>query len=192
MSSWEYGRLIYLGLLVTVIGGWFFLQNRRNLSKMLQQALIWVFLFIGVIVAVGLWQDIRNISFPRQAILSNEQIELPRAPDGHYYLTADVNGAAIRFVVDTGATDIVLRREDALNAGIDPDTLTFWGEAMTANGPVKTTPIRLDRISIGPIEDKGIKAWVNGGQMDTSLMGMSYLQRFSKIEITAGSLVLIR
>lgn len=192
MSSWEFGRLVYLGLLVAVIGGWFFLQNRRNLSKMLQQALIWVFLFVGVIVAVGLWQDIRNMSFPRQAVLSNEQIELPRAPDGHYYLIADVNGAAIRFVVDTGATDIVLRRQDALSAGIDPDTLTFWGEAMTANGPVKTAPIRLEQISIGPITDSGVRAWVNSGQMETSLMGMSYLQRFSKIEITPGSLVLTR
>lgn len=192
MSSWEFGRLVYLGLLVAVIGGWFFIQNRRNLSKMLQQALIWVFLFVGVIVAVGLWQDIRNMSFPRQAVLSNEQIELPRAPDGHYYLIADVNGAAIRFVVDTGATDIVLRRQDALSAGIDPDTLTFWGEAMTANGPVKTAPIRLEQISIGPITDSEVRAWVNSGQMETSLMGMSYLQRFSKIEITPGSLVLTR
>lgn len=192
MSSWETGKMLYLVLLLAMVGSWFFIQNRRNLSKLLQQALVWVFLFIGVIAAVGLWDDIRATIRPTQALNTNGQIELPRAPDGHYYLTAEVNGAPIRFVVDTGATDIVLRQEDAKSAGIDIAGLAFVGQAMTANGSVKTAPVRLKLISIGPITDTKIRAWVNGGQMDTSLMGMSYLQRYSKIEITPGSLVLTR
>ncbi len=192
MSDWDIGRMVYLVLLLTVIGGWFFVQNRRSLSKMLQQALIWVFLFIGVIVAVGLWDDVRNISTPSQAIHSNGKIELPRAPNGHYYLTAQVNGSPIRFVVDTGATGIVLNMADARSAGINPETLVFSGEALTANGPVSTAPVRLREIAIGPISDKEVRAWVNDGHMDISLLGMSYLQRFSRIEITPDALVLTR
>ena len=192
MSSWEFGRIVYLMLLLVVIGGWFFMQNRRNLSKLLQQALVWVFLFIGVIAAIGLWDDVRNISFPMQSVHSNGEIEIPRAPDGHFYLTAQINGAPLRFVVDTGATDIFLTQKDAQFAGIDIEKLTFWGEAMTANGPVKTAPVRLQSISVGPVEDSNVRAWVNSGKMDTSLMGMSYLQRYSRIEMTPKTLVLTR
>ena len=59
MTSWEFGRIIYLVLLLVVVGGWFFIQNRNGLSKLLQQALIWVFLFIGVIAA-GMWRTKRS------------------------------------------------------------------------------------------------------------------------------------
>lgn len=192
MDGWDYGRILYLGLLLVVIGGWFFVQNRRNLSKLLQQALVWVFLFIGVIAAVGLWDDVRQLSYPVQTIHSEGQIEIPRAPDGHFYLTAKVNGEALRFVVDTGATDIVLSQRDAAKAGLDTATLAFWGQAMTANGPVKTAPVKLELVEVGPIRDHSVRAWVNGGQMETSLMGMSYLQRFSKIEMTPKTLTLTR
>ncbi|THD73483.1 TIGR02281 family clan AA aspartic protease [Thalassobius vesicularis] len=192
MDGWDYGRILYLGLLLVVIGGWFFVQNRRNLSKLLQQALVWVFLFIGVIAAVGLWDDVRQLSYPVQTIHSEGQIEIPRAPDGHFYLTAKVNGEALRFVIDTGATDIVLSQRDAAKAGLNTETLAFWGQAMTANGPVKTAPVKLELVEVGPIRDNSVRAWVNGGQMETSLMGMSYLQRFSKIEMTPKTLTLTR
>ncbi|MBA86018.1 retropepsin-like aspartic protease family protein [Thalassobius sp. S69A] len=192
MTSWEFGRIIYLVLLLVVVGGWFFIQNRNGLSKLLQQALIWVFLFIGVIAAIGLWEDVRNISSPRQAIHSNGQIEIPASPDGHFYLTAQINGTPVRFVVDTGATDIVLSRQDALKSGLDPEELTFLGEAMTANGVVRTAPVRLQSVSVGPILDQNVRAWVNGGEMDSSLLGMSYLRRYSGIEITPKSLTLTR
>lgn len=192
MDGWDYGRILYLGLLLVVIGGWFFVQNRRNLSKLLQQALVWVFLFIGMIAAVGLWDDVRQLSYPVQTIHSERQIEIPRAPDGHFYLTAKVNGEALRFVVDTGATDIVLSQRDAAKAGLDTATLAFWGQAMTANGPVKTAPVKLELVEVGLIRDHSVRAWVNGGQMETSLMGMSYLQRFSKIEMTPKTLTLTR
>lgn len=192
MSSWDIGRGAYLVLLLIAVVVWFLAQNRQTLNKTLQQALVWVFLFIGVIAAVGLWDDIRNTVRPMQAVLENGKIELPRAPNGHFYLTAQVNGTPIRFVVDTGATDIVISSDDAKAAGIDTRNLAFVGEAMTANGTVKTAPVRLKQVSVGPIDDHNVRAWVNGGQMDTSLMGMSYLQRFSKIEMTPRALVLTR
>ncbi|MEZ5676316.1 aspartyl protease family protein [Thalassovita litoralis] len=192
MSSWDIGRGAYLVLLLIAVVVWFLAQNRQTLNKTLQQALVWVFLFIGLIAAVGLWDDIRSTVRPMQAVHGNGKIELPRAPNGHFYLTAQVNGTPIRFVVDTGATDIVISSDDAKAAGIDTRNLAFVGEAMTANGTVKTAPVRLKQVSVGPIDDHNVRAWVNGGQMDTSLMGMSYLQRFSKIEMTPRALVLTR
>ncbi|MGH1353513.1 MAG: retropepsin-like aspartic protease family protein [Thalassovita sp.] len=192
MDSWDVGRLAYLILLLVAVGSWYLTQRRGNLSKLVQQALIWVFLFLGVIAAVGLWGDIRQTVMPQQAVHSSGQIELPRAPDGHYYLTAIVNNEPIRFVVDTGASGIVMTLEDAERAGLDRKQLAFLGEAMTANGPVRTARVLLEDFTVGPYEDSNIRAWVNEGEMETSLLGMTYLQRFSKIEITPGFLLLTR
>ncbi len=184
--------LIYLVLLGCVIGGYFFVSQRRNLGKMVQYAAIWSFIFLGAIVAVALWQDIRNDIAPRQSVLQGGAIEVPRAPDGHFYLTLDVNGGPTRFVVDTGATDIVLTRADAIAAGIDTDLLIFSGRANTANGTVEIAPTRIETLALGDVVETGVRAVVNGGEMDESLLGMSYLNRFSRLEIAEGRLVLER
>ncbi|MDX1821145.1 MAG: TIGR02281 family clan AA aspartic protease [Paracoccaceae bacterium] len=193
MDGYDLGRLTYLILLGSVIVFWFLVQNRQSFGKTLQQALVWGLLFLGVIAAFGLWNDIRQTVRPTQSVISAQgRIELPRAPDGHYYLTAEVNGAAIRFLVDTGATDIFLSREDAIAAGLDPANLAFIGSAMTANGEVRTAPVRLESIRLGPHEDRGLRAFVNAGEMRESLLGMTYLQRFSSVEIRQGALILTR
>lgn len=193
MDGNDLGRLTYLILLGAVIVFWFVVQNRQSLGKTMQQALVWGLLFLGVIAAFGLWSDIRQTVRPTQSVISSEgRIELPRAPDGHYYMTVQVNGADIRFLVDTGASDIYLSRQDAQSAGLDPANLAFIGSAMTANGPVRTAPVRLDSIRIGGIEDRGLRAFVNEGEMRESLLGMTYLQRFASVEIRQGSLILTR
>jgi aspartyl protease family protein len=193
MDTNDLGRLTYLILLGLVILFWFLVQNRQSLGKTLQQALVWGLLFLGVIAAFGLWSDIRQTVRPMQTVISDEgRITLPRAPDGHYYLTAEVNGTPIRFLVDTGATDIFLSRADAISAGLDLAELAFIGSAMTANGQVRTAPVRLESIRLGEIEDRGLRAFVNEGEMRESLLGMTYLQRFASVEIRQGALILTR
>ena len=193
MSEFDYARLFYLVLLGSAILLWFFAQNRQSLGRITQQAMVWGLIFVGVIAAVGLWGDIRQTVRPGQAVIAEDgRIELPRAPDGHYYLLADVNGTPVRFVVDTGASQIVLTRDDASRIGIDTGDLDYIGRAYTANGEVRTAPVRLDRVAIGPVVDEGVRAVVNEGQLDSSLLGMDYLQRFSSVEITGGKLVLTR
>ena len=193
MSEFDYARLFYLVLLGSAVVLWFFAQNRNSLGKITQQAIIWALIFVGVIAAVGLWGDIRNTVLPGQAVVAEDgRIELPRAADGHYYLTADVNGAPIRFVVDTGASQIVLTKADAETAGLATEELSFVGRAYTANGEVRTAPVRLDRVEVGPLVDEDVRAVVNEGELDQSLLGMEYLQRFTSVEITNGTLVLTR
>ena len=193
MDDFDYGRLTYLIVLGCAVVFWFMAINRNSMNKVLQQAMIWGFLFIGVIAAYGLWEDVRQTSLPRQMVTAEAgQIELPRAPDGHYYLVADVNGAMVEFVVDTGATDIVLSEADARRAGFDPVNLDYIGRAQTANGMVRIAPVRIDRFAVGPLEDTGVTAVVNEGELDGSLLGMSYLQRFDSVEISGGRLVLTR
>jgi aspartyl protease family protein len=193
VSPTDYGNLAYLGLLAAVLVVWMFIANRGGLGRKLQHLAAWGLIFLGVIAAVGLWGDIRQTVMPQQSVFAEEgRVELPRAPDGHYYVSLDLNGVPTRFVVDTGASGLVLTRHDAERAGLDVAALLYRGEASTANGVVRTAPVRLDEVALGPFTDRNVRAYVNEGAMKTSLLGMSYLQNFSRLEITNGQMVLER
>ncbi|WP_192966902.1 retropepsin-like aspartic protease family protein [Phycobacter azelaicus] len=193
MSNMDTARIIYLVLLLLAVGSWVFVQNRQSLGKTVQSLAIWAFIFLGVIAAYGLWGDIRQTVMPQQSVMTDQgRVEVPLAPDGHYYLTLSVNGTPVNFLVDTGASQVVLSRSDAERAGIDTDNLAYLGRAQTANGEVRTASTWVEEMSLGGITDEGVRVWVNSGDMDKSLLGMGYLQRWSRIEIQNRALVLTR
>jgi len=190
MNGDSIAQLAYLGLLGAAVAGWFFAQNRESLGKVTQQAVIWALIFVGVIAAAGLWSDIRRDVTPAQAMLSDGRIEVPVGRDGHYHLTLQVNGTPVDFVVDTGASQIVLTRADAEQAGIDTASLAYVGRALTANGPVGTANVWLDEVRLGGWSETGVRAVVNEGDLFQSLLGMEYLGRMARIEIADGRLIL--
>ncbi|ABD54734.1 retropepsin-like aspartic protease family protein [Jannaschia sp. CCS1] len=192
MDSQDIPRLVYLIVLLCAVGGYFFWGQRRNMGQMARYLAIWGFIFLGFIVAIGLWTDLSNSMAPRQSVMQTGAVEVPRASDGHFYLTLDVNSVPTRFVVDTGATAIVLSQADAARAGLDIDNLIYSGRAETANGRVETAPARIETLSLNGIVDENVRAIVNAGEMDGSLLGMSYLSRFSRLEIADGRLILQR
>ncbi|MGB5560669.1 MAG: TIGR02281 family clan AA aspartic protease [Paracoccaceae bacterium] len=192
MTGDDFGRLAYLILLGLAVGGYFVAQGRASLGKTAQQAAIWGVIFVGVIAGVGLWSDIRDDVMPRQSVISAGTIEVPRGPDGHYHLVLGLNGTPVPFVVDTGASGIVLTQEDAARVGIDLSRLVYAGSANTANGVVLTARARVNQMQLGEIVDRDVTVYVNQGEMDGSLLGMDYLQRFRRIEIADGKLVLTR
>ncbi|MEL6464546.1 MAG: TIGR02281 family clan AA aspartic protease [Pseudomonadota bacterium] len=193
MSGDSIAQLIYLGAFALVLGGGFLLTSKLKLGKTLQMAATWVLIFLGAIAVVGLWGDIQEDLLVNQTRFDEEgTITVPRSRDGHYYLTLDINGQPTDFIVDTGATDIVLNRADAQAVGLDPSNLNFLGRAATANGEVRTATVRLDTVAIGPHEDTNVPAVVNDGELGQSLLGMGYLQRWGRIEITGGEMTLRR
>lgn len=192
MTGDQIAQFVYLSLIATAIGGWLFAQNRRNLGQLAQYAVIWGLIFVGVLGAAGLWSEIRRDVAPSQALTESGAIEVPQGRDGHFYLTALVQGRPVLFIVDTGATDIVLSRRDAEAVGIDVASLIFSGTAMTANGPVRTAPVTLRDVSVEGITDTAVRAVVNEGEIDASLLGMAFLSRFDRIEIADGRMLLYR
>lgn len=192
MDGNDFGQLAYLVLLGLAVAGWFFAQNRESMGKLAQQAAVWGLIFVGAIAAAGMWNDISRDVMPRQGVLADGRIEVPVGRDGHYHLTLSVNGQPLDFVVDTGASQIVLSREDAVRVGIDPGSLAYLGSAQTANGVVRTANVTLDTVRLGEMTDRSVPAVVNDGQMDASLLGMSYLRQFERIEIEGGRLILSR
>jgi aspartyl protease family protein len=191
MDSETIGRLFYLVLLLAAVGGWIMVEYRQRMGQALRVAMAWGLIFVGVMAGYGLWNDLRSDIAPQQLISEAGVIEVPRAEDGHYYLTLQVNGTAIQFLADTGATNMVLSQADARRIGIDPEGLLYLGSAQTANGTVRTARVDLPSVELGPYLDRDFSAWINEGDMDKSLLGMDYLALY-RVELAGNMMVLRR
>jgi aspartyl protease family protein len=109
---------------------------------------------------------------------------------GHFVVEAVVDGVSVRFLVDTGASDVILSPGDAARLGFDVKTLAFTRPYQTANGLVFGAPVRLGLLSIGPITMTGVRASVNGAPMKRSLLGMSFLGRLSGYDVSHETMIL--
>jgi aspartyl protease family protein len=186
-------RFFYLAILLLALAASLVAAYRGRLSQGLQHAAIWALIFAGVVIAYGFRGQLAGELTPAGAMtVTGERIALRRGPDGHFSATLDVNGAPVRFLVDTGATSLVLTRRDAERAGIDPAGLIYGVPTMTANGPVFSAPARIDELRFGPFSDRDVDAMVSGGELTVSLLGMGYLDRFRSLTIEGDRMLLDR
>ena len=189
----DYSRLVYLGLLAAVLLGSVLITRRGAFKKAAFQGGIWLVIFAALIAAVGIWQDIRSpqnnaLNFTNQ----DGNVVISQGADGHYKVKIIVNDQPLTFLVDTDASHVVLTQQDAQALGFKLENLQFWNTAMTANGPVSTAPVRLREMTLGPYSDRNVSAAVNSGEMKYSLLGMSYLNLYSSIEISQKQMILKR
>jgi aspartyl protease family protein len=108
---------------------------------------------------------------------------------GHFSLTATVDGAPTRFVVDTGASLVALTLDDARAAGIGRSELVFNQLTQTANGRVRFAPVILREIRIEQLSIENVPAAVIEN-LDQSLLGMSFLKRLKSFEMREGALTI--
>lgn len=116
--------------------------------------------------------------------------QVTKGADGHYWAEADVNGKAVRFLVDTGATAVALTAEDARRLGYDLSALDYRHEVITAEGKVKAAGVRLAFISIAGARVENVDALILERGLSTSLLGMSYLGKLQSFEATRTALIL--
>ena len=131
---------------------------------------------------------------PGQAIIdrSGGTVTFRAGRDGHFQINAEVNGADVRLIFDTGASAVVLTTADAERAGIDTAGLRFSVPVSTANGTGRAALVRLDRIEVGGIVRQNVRAFVaEAHALDTSLLGMSFLETLTRYSVSASSLELV-
>jgi aspartyl protease family protein len=191
MDSETWGRLAYLIVLLALVGSWVVVEYRNRLGAAMRTLLAWGLIFLAVMVGYALWSDMRTQIAPAQSVTATGTLEIPRAPDGHYYPVVQVNGTPITFLADTGASSIVLGSGDAARLGIETADLVYLGRAETANGTVRTARVTLDSLSLGPFQDTEVDAFVTDGDMEGSLLGMDYLGLF-RVEIDRDRMILSR
>jgi len=110
-------------------------------------------------------------------------------PQGHVLVDAWVNGAPVRFLVDTGATMVVLTQKDAAAAGFGPGNLVYSIRTSTANGVARAAPIKLREVRVDQLLVPDVTAAV-GENLNISLLGQSFLTRLDGYEMRDGVLTL--
>jgi aspartyl protease family protein len=111
------------------------------------------------------------------------QFTAHRASDGHFYADVQINGAVSRMLIDTGASMVVLNRNDARRAGIQARPGEFTSIAQTAGGDMAFKSVTIDRMALGPVASRNVPAMVSEGRLPVSLLGQSFLARVGSLEI---------
>ncbi len=192
-------KLVHATLLLSVFLLPTVFYREIKASQMLKGAAIW--LGIGLVVftayayredADAVFQRLAGELMPKSAQVSGASNTIRVGLDGHFAVEARVNGVLVNFLIDTGASDVVLSPKDAERLGFRVEDLNYSKIYRTANGQVRGAPVRLDEISIGSIQVRDIRASVNGAEMNRSLLGMSFLERLSAFQINGNSLTMIK
>jgi aspartyl protease family protein len=128
---------------------------------------------------------------PREPASSGRSLMLESDRQGHFQVEARVEGRFVDFVVDTGASLVVLRESSAALAGIHPQPRDYTATAVTANGKIKAARATIDRIEVGGITVYDVPAMVLPDEaLAKNLLGVSFLSRLKRYEYANGRLVL--
>ena len=191
-------RFLYLLALLVLVGGGFIARVVRKPGVALQQAGIWIGIGLVVLLGYSYREEIgavgRRLSgdlnpAAGQAI-GGQQMRFTAEADGQFHVEATIGGTPLRFLVDTGATDVMLSPADARRLGYEPSTLSYSQHYQTANGTVRGAPVTIPEIAIGPIRLTDVAASVNEHETEGSLLGMSFLGRLSGYQVSGSTLTL--
>jgi aspartyl protease family protein len=124
------------------------------------------------------------------AAQGGQHATIRKSGDGHYWADGQVNGASVRFLVDTGATAVALTPEDARRLGFAPETLKYSSRVITAAGNVRAASVKLASLTVSGARLDNVDALVIEKGLDTSLLGMTYLGRLASFQATRQALIL--
>ncbi len=198
LSTGDFASLVYWAVLLVFVGGAVLVMFRQRFAQALTAALLWVALALILLVGYAYRYELRGVAdrvmaelIPGHVIGRGRSVEVARAAGGDFDLNAQINGASVAMVLDTGASSVVLTREDARAAGLPLEVLAYTTSIDTANGRTRVAPVRLDRIAIGGLVERSVEALVaQPGQLKTSLLGMSFLNRLQSWEVHGDRLLL--
>ncbi len=124
-------------------------------------------------------------------VSSSRSLTLMTGQDGHYPVEARIEGRSIDFIVDTGASLVILRESDAARIGIHPMRGDYTATVSTANGKINAARATLDRVEVGGITVENVQALVLPDEaLWKNLLGMSFLSRLKRYEVADGRMVL--
>jgi aspartyl protease family protein len=134
---------------------------------------------------------IGDIAVGRTIVTPEGETVAARRTDGSFMVRGEVNGRETRFIFDTGASTVVLRAENAAALGFTPDSLDYSIPVSTANGSAMAAPVVIDRLTIGAITERNVRALIaRSGVLHANLLGMSFLERLGSYEVRGNRLIL--
>jgi aspartyl protease family protein len=199
-----FGYVALMTALLVFLGGGMLTRYGGRAGNMLRDAVTWTALGLAL-VAVYSYRDelipfagrLAGELIPGSAMIVEEnpggpvEVKIRKRLDGHFTAKVEVNGKSISMIVDTGASTVVLRPEDAKKVGIDTTGLSYTVPVLTANGRTVAARVRLDSVSLGPLTRQKVEALVaQPNALNESLLGMSFLGRLRSYEFSGDFLTL--
>jgi aspartyl protease family protein len=191
-NDWMLGSLYLLMAMMLVIGS--LISRREPLAKLVTMALAWVAIFGAGFVLFTFRDDLGYVAQRLKAeatgnpVVEGQEIRIPMAIDGHFWVQGSVNGVPVKFLVDSGATMTTIGRDTAAAA----DVLVSASRnqvVRTGNGMLRVASGRADSLSIGPIERTDVGLHV-ADHDDLNVLGMNYLSSLSRWGVEGRWLIL--
>ncbi len=198
LSTGKFSSLIYKILLLVFFAGSVMTLFRERFTQAALAALLWVVVGLLLVGGYSYRFELHDIVDrvlaeldPGRVVTQGRTVAVARTNAGDFNIKAQINGARVAMVLDTGASSVVLTRDDAKAAGLPLEVLAYTVNIDTANGRTRAAPVTLDRIAIGSLVERSVDALVaQPGQLKTSLLGMSFLNRLQSWEVSGDRLML--
>ena len=197
-SDQDWSRVAYgLGLVAVVSAG--LLRTRRvSLGRSARRLAIWAALLVGLALGYSYRGELGAIATRLRGQFAPEvgvragphELVVGRDDQDNFALMGQVNGQTVRFVIDTGASEIVLSPADARRLGVDVAKLTFPELTETANGLGHTAPFKAQSLEVGGLKLSNVAMAINATPMSSSLLGMSFLKQLNSFQEKDGRLYL--
>ncbi|MGZ3409684.1 MAG: TIGR02281 family clan AA aspartic protease [Xanthobacteraceae bacterium] len=197
-SGQDFASLLIRVSGLVLIGGAAIAMFRDNFAQAVKSALIWFFIALVLVVGYTYRFELKDASnrvmaelMPGRAATKGRTVELARLEGGDFQISTQVNGRQVGMVLDTGASSVVLTNEAAKAAGLPLEMIKYTVNVETANGRTRAAAVTLDRLAVGGIVERGVSALITQpGQLKTSLLGMSFLNRLQGWEVRGDKLVM--
>ena len=198
LANYDIGSLAYYLMLASCSSAarWW-CCSAGNSRRRCKAAMIWVVIALALVVGYTYRADLRGVYervmaelVPGRAVNRGVRtVEIVRGRNGDFQVAAQVNGVRVAMVLDTGASSVVLTQEAAKAIGLPLEVLVYDVNVDTANGRTRAASVTLDRVAVGDIVERAVPALIaQPGQLRTSLLGMSFLNRLESWEVRADKL----
>ncbi|MBM3595340.1 MAG: TIGR02281 family clan AA aspartic protease [Alphaproteobacteria bacterium] len=188
--------LAIVAIFVTVAGG----MVRRTvplLGRLLQGAgnlglVAALLLTIGQVARLTTTSDFAQpqLGMPEQSV-SGGETRIPMSRDGHFWLTATINGAPARFLIDTGATLTAISEQTALDTRVHSKSLRQTINMKTANGAIRAKLATIEELRLGNVVARDLDTVVAPGLGETNVIGMNLLSRLKGWRVEDNTLILV-
>ena len=184
---------LYLLMAIMLVAG-SLIARRERFAKTATMALAWIAIFGAGFVLFTFRDDLGYVAQRLKAeatgapVVEGQEVRIPMAIDGHFWVEGSLNGRPVKFLVDSGATMTTIGRETAEDAGVSVST--GRGQVVrTGNGMLRVATGRANSLAIGPIERNDVGLHIAEHE-DLNVLGMNYLSTLERWGVEGRWLIL--
>ena len=191
---------LLMATVAALLAGWIgAVMARRNVPFGLAVRRVSTLALVGILVLLVLQLSrfdsriefaVPQLGLPEQVVEGGET-RIPLAPDGHFWLRAQVNGEPVAFMVDTGATLTAVSSQVAERVGLEPRAGGIPIQLSTANGTISAEIATIDEMRFGNVAARGLDTVIAPNLGETSVIGMNLLSRLKSWRVEDNTLILV-